>query len=305
MATTFLLVLWRTVVVAQECATTKRELGVVLDAGDLKTIEETGVRRIVEAVKQHGVVVIENQPLSRAEQVALSGKLGSVVILPPSFEGLDPEPELPAIQRVTNYWANGTWKGRRHSFGAYWHQDGQFWPRSHRWIFSMLACAAAPPSGGETGFADLRSSYATLDPDLKATAANSTIEASVRDIADFVRNAVPEELDLFDDVTHPVVDTFPGSGATALADAGDVILYVGSRQMRLVPPRFGFIDQIIDHATAAPYYHAWKPGDVVIWDNTQTLHKAHPSDSSQRKRTSLSDHPPQTTPRAGWNQMAR
>jgi len=38
--------------------------------------------------------------------------------LPSSFEGKDPEPFHPAIQRITNFWADGTWKGPTAKLGA-------------------------------------------------------------------------------------------------------------------------------------------------------------------------------------------
>jgi len=255
--------------------TTSTVLGHKLDL-DLRNLDAAGAARILEAASKYGVVVVEKNspPLTRAEQVALSAKLGEVVLLPQSFEGLDPEPGEPAIQRVTNYWANGTWKGKRHSFGSYWHQDGQFWPRSHRWILSVLSCAAAPESGGETGFADLRKAFETLDPGLRKRAENVTVLASVRDIQDFVRNAIPEEIDLFDDVQHPLVDTYPGSSSD-----DDLMLYVGSPHMRLSDDQ-DLLPALFDHATRLTYFHRWKPGDVVFWDNTITLHKAFSYDNT-------------------------
>lgn len=273
---------------SQNITSTSMRLGFVLeDVPDIRTIDAAGAAKIVDAVKRYGVLVIENQPLSRAEQVEFSAKLGEVVILPPSFEGLDPEPGQPAIQRVTNYWSNGTWKGQKHSFGGYWHQDGQFWARSHRWIFSMLVCAASPPVGGETGFADLRNSFATLDQESKHVASSAQITASVRNIRDFTRNGVQAELDLFDDVDHPMIDTFPGA-ETSDIDDDNVILYVGSPTMRLKGvDNDTLIPNIIDHATHFAYYHKWKPGDIVIWDNVQTLHSARPYNNTEGIRREL------------------
>jgi taurine dioxygenase len=65
----------------------------------------------MHAVGAHGIVVIKGQNLTRAQQVDFTGRLGEVIVLPSSFEGKDPEPFHPAIQRITNFWANGTWKG--------------------------------------------------------------------------------------------------------------------------------------------------------------------------------------------------
>mmetsp|Transcript_14339 Transcript_14339/g.21646 ORF Transcript_14339/g.21646 Transcript_14339/m.21646 type:complete len:353 (-) Transcript_14339:217-1275(-) len=278
--------------VDEECTTTSTtttldgrsdRLGYVVENIDLRELDTDSVKRIHDALAAHGVIVLKNQPLSRREQVVLTSKLGQLVVLPPSFEGLDPEPGIPAIQRITSHWANSSWKGANHRLGGYFHQDGQFWPRSHRWINSILTCAQSPPFGGETGFVDLITAQKTLDPQLKARAANATITASVRAIGDF-RRGLAEDLDLFDDATHPMIDTWPGSKAQTLADAqDDRILYVGSPHMVVnedstYQQESSLLPSIFDHVTRPEYtyYHTWSPGDVVIWDNTVSLHKAFP-----------------------------
>merc|ERR1719281_1236187 len=96
-------------------------LGALFDHGDVKKLSACSAKVLLEAVRAHGVVVIKGQNLSRAEQVNFTAKLGEVVALPKSFVGNDPEPSQPAIQRITNFWSNGTWKGPQYGFGAYWH----------------------------------------------------------------------------------------------------------------------------------------------------------------------------------------
>lgn len=86
-------------------------LGAIVNVGNLTELDATGAEEILDAVRAHGIVVIKGQNLSRAEQVEFTGKLGEVLVLPSSFEGKDPEPFHPAIQRITNFWADGTWKG--------------------------------------------------------------------------------------------------------------------------------------------------------------------------------------------------
>ena len=57
--------------------------------------------------------------MTRKQQVEFTSRFGKTVVLPP---GKDPEKGFPEIQRVTNYWANGTWKRKEHAFGCYWHK---------------------------------------------------------------------------------------------------------------------------------------------------------------------------------------
>ena len=63
------------------------------------------------ALVANGVVVIRNQSMDRPVQCNFTQNLGTMIVLPKSFQDKDPEPGLQAIQRVTNYFHNGTWKG--------------------------------------------------------------------------------------------------------------------------------------------------------------------------------------------------
>jgi hypothetical protein len=74
----------------------------------LQDIDHKDADEILDAVRAHGMIVIKGQNLTRAEQVSFTATLGEVIVLPSSFEGKDPEPFHPAIQRITNFWANGT-----------------------------------------------------------------------------------------------------------------------------------------------------------------------------------------------------
>lgn len=84
-------------------------LGATVNVGNLTELDEEGAMEILDAVRAHGIVVIKAQNLTRGQQVEFTSKLGEVIVLPPSFEGKDPEPYHPAIQRITNFWANDTW----------------------------------------------------------------------------------------------------------------------------------------------------------------------------------------------------
>lgn len=165
-------------------------------------------------------------------------------------------------------------KGPSAKLGAYWHQDGQFWSRPNHNVLSVLHAQQTPPEGGETGFADLRAAYATLSKPLLERAKEASISVSVRDIADFAKGT-EEDLSKFPDAHHPILDKHTFDGGP--------MLYVGSPHMSvegLETPEHGraLLDMLLIHATspAFTYFHAWDVGDVIVWDNTQTLHHAMP-----------------------------
>ena len=251
-------------------------MGAIVDltSKNLTIASDDEIKEILDAVRAHGIIVIKGQNLTRSQQVEFTDRLGDVITLPSSFEGKDPEPFQPAIQRITNFWANGTWKGPTAKLGAYWHQDGQFWVRPKHNVLSVLHAQKTPPKGGETGFADLRAARATLSKPLLDRAANVTIHVSVRDIADFAKGT-EEDLSKFPDANHPILDKH--------AVDGGPILYVGSPHMKVLgleSPEAGkaLLEMLLLHATSPSYtyFHAWDAGDVIIWDNTQTLHHSMP-----------------------------
>ena len=102
-----------------------------------------GVDKIHEAAVAYGVVVIKGQNLTRAEQVKFTGLLGEPVALAKILYGKDPEPNQPSILRVTNFWANGTWKGTSHiNSGTTGTRTASFGTRRKH---NMLSIVHAPP----------------------------------------------------------------------------------------------------------------------------------------------------------------
>jgi len=265
----------------ERCGGSER-LGAVLNVGNLTELTAEGIDEIIDAVRGHGMIVIKAQNLTRAQQVELTAKLGETVVLPSSFEGKDPEPNQPAIQRITNFWANDTWKGPT-TFGGYWHQDGQFWLAPKHNILSILHAQKVPPEGGETGFADLRAARASLSKPLLERSESVSIHASVRKIKDF-NNGKEEDYAKFPDAVHGLL-------AEHSLDGGPM-LYLGSPHMTvhgLDSQEVGrtHLEMLFRHSTSPSYtyFHSWDVGDVIIWDNTQTLHHAMPynNDGSHKR----------------------
>src|SRR4026209_196396 len=73
---------------------------------------------------------------------------------------------------------------------------------------------------------------------------------------------------------HPLIRTIPRSGRRSL--------YVASHASRIiagpVPEVRLLLRDLIEHATQPQfvYRHQWRVGDLVIWDNRATMHRATP-----------------------------
>jgi taurine dioxygenase len=88
------------------------------------------------------------------------------------------------------------------------------------------------------------------------------------------RTIAPELLAARPPVTHPLVRTHPEIGRKAL--------YISRNRMdHIVEMDFEechrLIDELVAHATQPQfcYRHKWRQGDIVIWDDRCTMHKAN------------------------------
>jgi alpha-ketoglutarate-dependent 2,4-dichlorophenoxyacetate dioxygenase len=81
---------------------------------------------------------------------------------------------------------------------------------------------------------------------------------------------------------HPLVRTLPRSGRRSL--------YLASHATRIegmgVPDGRLLLRELTEHATqpAFVHRHRWRVGDLVIWDNRCTMHRATPFDDSSERR---------------------
>ena len=192
---------------------------------------------------------------------------------------------------------------RMYSLGnRLWHTDASFQDPPGR--YSMLSAKVVPPVGADTEFADTRAAWDALDPEMQARLEGLRVHHSIlhsRQTLGFEFSA--EEAEALQGAVHPLVRTLPRSGRRAL--------YVAAHAARIldwpVPEGRLLLRDLIEHATQRQfvYRHAWRVGDLVIWDNRATMHRATPFDDARHRRelrrvTTLDiDAPVETVLRAG------
>ena len=160
-----------------------------------------------------------------------------------------------------------------------WHTDASF--RAIPGKLSMLYAHIVPAEGGNTEFADLRAAYDDL-PDttkkqLEGLVAEHSIWHSRGQLS--VTNYMPEEIASLPPVPQRVVRTHPGSKRRTLYVAAHASHILG---MPVADGRLLLLD-LMEHATQPKFVHAhtWREGDLVIWDNRCTMHRARPFDTNQ------------------------
>jgi len=173
---------------------------------------------------------------------------------------------------------------RRRMYGLgnrLWHTDASFQDPPGR--YSMLAAKVIPPIGADTLFADTRTAYDTLPTELKLQFEGLRVHHSIaysRQVLGFEFSE--KEQDILKGAVHPLIRTLPRSGRKSL--------YVASHAAKIIdmpiPEGRLMLRELIDHATQPQfvYRHAWREGDLVIWDNRASMHKATPfADSTYRR----------------------
>jgi alpha-ketoglutarate-dependent 2,4-dichlorophenoxyacetate dioxygenase len=162
-----------------------------------------------------------------------------------------------------------------------WHSDSSF--QQTRAKYSMLSAVVVPAVGGDTEFADLRLAYEAL-PDWQKTQIDNLTAVHYALHSRFLlgdTDYTPEQRSAIAPAHWPLVQTDPRTGRK--------ILYVGIHAcevlgMTVAEGRMLIMD-LIEHATqrAFVYRHAWQVGDLVMWDNTATLHRGRYFDFAQRR----------------------
>ncbi len=248
------------------------------DAGEIDAIRA--------AIDIHGVLVFRNaKPLDDNQQIAFAGGFGPLQHLSmiKMLGGGATRLDHSELIDVSNLDETGEIVGaddrRRHFHEAnlLWHTDVSF--DDNRAVYSILSARILPPAGGDTDFADMRGAYEALTSARKAELDALEVEHSIwysRALGGFTELS-EAEMATRPPARHGLVSANPRTGAKAL--------YLASHASHIIAwpedESRATLDELMDHATEERfcYSHIWQPGDVVMWDNQSTMHRAAEFDS--------------------------
>jgi alpha-ketoglutarate-dependent 2,4-dichlorophenoxyacetate dioxygenase len=176
-----------------------------------------------------------------------------------------------------------------------WHSDSSFKVVPAK--YSILRGVTVPSTGGNTEFADMRAAYDAYDDATRATIEDLVCEHSQiysrQQIGFF--DLSDAERERFSPVRQCMVRTHPITGRRSVylsSHAGGIVGWP-------VPEARIFLRDLIERATEPQriYRHSWRAGDVVMWDNRQTMHRARPfpvDEPRDMRRTTLAGDGPTT-----------
>lgn len=230
--------------------------------------------RILQVFLDRQVMVIRGQKLSPEQQKAFSRRFGDLQLHISAKFKMEEHPEVLVL---SNRKVNGEWVGSLNA-GDEWHSDLHYMERPS--LGTLLHALEVPEHGGETAFIDTYGAYDALSGEMQARIAplrgvNSwnrlrnprvTISAQHKDAKAVYETGHP-------DVVHPVARTHPVTGRKAL--------YVSPRHtLSIEGMAESESEALLDELFAVQqrpefiYVHKWRQGDLVMWDNRCTLHKA-------------------------------
>lgn len=187
------------------------------------------------------------------------------------------------VSVISNVIENGKAIGGLGAYEAIWHTDMSYNPEPPS--ASALYALEVPPSGGDTGFANMYMAYETLPDDLRQRIEGlSCRHDASRNSAGELRRGFAEVSDPSQTpgADHPIVRTHPVTGRKALFLGRRRNAYI---QGMSVKDSEELLDRLWSHATQEKHswYQQWKIGDLVMWDNRCTMHRRDSFDPSARR----------------------
>ncbi len=256
---------------------------------DLRRVHDPETLGQIRAgMDEYAVLVFRDQPFADGEQLAFAQRLDGELHTKLGISALQKNRlGNEALGDISNLDESGEIMrsdNRRRMYGLgnrLWHTDASFQDPPGR--YSMLSAKVVPPVDADTEFADTRAAYDALPEEEKRRVEGLRVHHSIaysRQTLGFEFSQGEQEA--LQGAIHPLIRAIPRSHRRSL--------YVASHASRIidwpVPEGRLLLRDLIEHATQGEfvYRHSWRVGDLVIWDNRATMHRARPFDDTKYRR---------------------
>ncbi len=252
------------------------KFGVEVDGIRLAEISaDRGYGGIRDLFERHSLLLFRDQHLDDAQQLNLGALFGPIEDRSEGANGPDP-----LVCTVDNLDDDGEVLSEedlgvaRHKCNQQWHTDSSFLPQPA--LANILRADILPSRGGETEFVSTRAAWRDMPESLKARVRGRVLchrfTHSVQKVSPELarRHAYAKWADQHWRALWPN----PVSGEDALYIASHACGVDGLDEVT----GLALIDELIEFATQPQYVyrHAWRAGDVLIWDERATLHRGCP-----------------------------
>ncbi len=227
--------------------------GIEVNEIKITEINDEALVSLKNIIANNGLVIFKKQAVSDADFVAFLSRLGPMTFT----AGEIPVLHQPALNVVANI-------GRDRPPRSVFHTDTSYVASPP--AFTALRAVTIPASGGETLFSDQYRAYETLPATVKEQLADARVLHVMSGLT--LDETQPTQS------WHPLFMRHPLSGRLALflstpercqAISG-MAVDTAQRIVRLL------YEHSIRHYRL--YRHRWQSGDIAIWDNRCTMHRA-------------------------------
>jgi taurine dioxygenase len=246
-----------------------------------KPLEAATIAALRTVWLDRALLVFRGQKLTQEDLVRFTryfgevGERGRSVDVYPSGLGR----VLPEIMLISNIRENGKPIGALPDGELSFHHDMIQTAVPH--MASVLYSVEVPSSGGDTCFAAGHAAYDTLDPKIKTGLEGKRVFNHYQ-YGTTRRGDKSGGFDAIDQSLHPAFRTHEETGRKAIYVNRLMSMKVEGLDDR---ESEALLNAVFDHAEKAEfvYRHQWKVGDLLIWDNRNSMHARTDFPSEQRR----------------------
>ena len=235
-----------------------------------KPLDEPTFDWVARAFAEHPVLVFRDQNLGAPELAAFGRRFGT-----PRVHALIKyrHAECPEVSWLTNVDEGGKvdWYGVKRATD--WHTDSTY--EDALPMLAILHAKQVPSEKGGTMFADMRAAYDAL-PQVRRQQLSSLIGLHSRSTGPAGERLYGDDKGItekqYQEVPWPAVTWHPVTGRPILfVNPMHTHGFVGMAR----DEAWQLIEELAEHATQDRfvYYHRWRVGDVLMWDERATMHR--------------------------------
>jgi alpha-ketoglutarate-dependent 2,4-dichlorophenoxyacetate dioxygenase len=254
-----------------------------------KPVDAATFAQVKAGMDKYGVCVIRGPVITDEQHIAFSALFGPLqhsprvgrMVVPARLQhrelfdagNLDENGRILAEDDIRRAYAKGN---------LFWHTDSSF--NKVRGGYSLLLAHEIPAKGADTEFVDTRNTYDALPQAMRDRIEDLVVEHSVwhSRVLGGYPEPTEEERTLRPPAQHRLVHVHKGSGRKTVYLSAHASHIVGWP----VDEGRALLKELTEIATQPRfvYSHGWQIGDLVVWDNTCTMHRATPYADKRARR---------------------
>ena len=233
-------------------------LGIHIIDVDLLDTSNEEVLTIKRALAEYGLLVFPKQMLTDSQLEYVAEKIG------PTGESARKVSMTSSIKTIANLTNLKNESNQTLGFSGnttdFWHSDQEF--RKNPASLSILYCLIASPSGGNTSFASTRVSNLQIEKaelEYLSIIEGTYIPARTHDNAEMV------------EVSHPLIQVNPITGCKSIYLSENTVRFLRLPEMDSQALKHRLLSHVLSPSNI--YSHTWRMGDLILYDNTQLIHR--------------------------------